>query len=62
VIERALPPAQDWRAETLDTVDVGRTRLVGVSGSQPLGSHTLGWLHDHLEDGHVYVLTAETFE
>jgi hypothetical protein len=62
VIERALPPSQDWRTEPLDTVDVGRTRVVGVSGLEPHGSRTLGWLHDQLDEGRIYVLTAEIFE
>jgi hypothetical protein len=62
VIERALNSAQDWRAEPLETLHVGRTRLVGFSGLEPSGSRTLGWLHDHLQEGHVYLLTAEIFE
>lgn len=62
VIERALPSSHDWRAQPLDTADVGRRRLVGAPGLEPAGSRTLGWLHDQLEDGRVYVLTAEIFE
>ena len=62
VIERALDSAQDWRAEPLETLDVGRTRMVGTSGLEPPGSRTLGWLHDHLEESHIYLLTAEIFE
>jgi hypothetical protein len=62
VIERALDPAWDWRAEPLETLDVGGTRLVGTPGQQPPGSRTLGWLHDHLVESHLYQLTAETFE
>jgi hypothetical protein len=62
VIERALNSAQDWRAEPLETLDVGCTRLLGSSAVQPSGSRTLGWLHDHLKEGHVYLLTAEIFE
>jgi hypothetical protein len=62
VIERALASSQDWRTQPLDTVDVGRRRLVGAPGLEPAGSRTLGWLHDQLEDGGLYVLTAEIFE
>lgn len=62
VIERALDSAQDWRGEPLETVDVGRTRMVGPSGLEPPGSRTLGWLHEHLDESHVYLLTAEIFE
>ena len=62
VIERALDSAQDWRAEPLETLDMGRTRLVGCSGLEPPGSRTLGWLHEHLEESHTYLLTAELFE
>ena len=62
VIEQALDSAQDWRAEPLETLDMGRTRLVGSSGLEPPGARTLGWLHDHLEESHLYLLTAEMFE
>jgi hypothetical protein len=62
VIERALDPPMDWRAEPLETLDIGRTRLVGSSGLEPPGSRTLGWLHDHLEESRSYLLTAEIFE
>ena len=62
VIEHALGSGPDWRAEPLETLDVGRTRIVGSSGLEPPGSRTLGWLHDHLEEGHFYLLTAEIFE
>jgi hypothetical protein len=62
VIEQALDSAQDWRAEPLATLDLGRTRLVGSAGLEPPGSRTLGWLHDHLENSHIYLLTAEIFE
>ena len=62
VIEQALDSAQDWRAEPLETLDVGCTRLVGSSGLEPRCSRTLGWLHDHLEEGHLYLLTAEMLE
>lgn len=62
VIEQALDSAQDWHAEPLETLDVGRTRLVGSSGLKPPGSRTLGWLHDHLDESHIYLLTAEIFE
>lgn len=62
VIERALHPARDWRAEPLETLDVGRTHPVGTSAMEPQCSRTLGWLHDHLDEGHLYVLTAEIFE
>ena len=62
MIEHALDSAQDWRAEPLETLDMGHTRLVGCTGLEPAGSRTLGWLHDHLEEGHFYLLTAEIFE
>lgn len=61
VIERALAPEQDWRSEPLETFDSGRNRVdlsVWPHGSAP----TLGWLHEQLDDGHVYLLTAEIFE
>lgn len=62
VIERALNPPWDWRAEPLETLAVGNTHLVGTAGTEPPGSRTLGWLYDHLAEGHLYRLTAEIFE
>ena len=62
VIEHALTSTLDWRAEPLETLDIGHTRLVGPSGMEPSGSRTLGWLHDHLKEYRIYLLTAETFE
>lgn len=62
VIERALDSAQDWRAEPLETLHLGRTRVMGPSGLEPPGSRTLGWLHDQLEESHIYLLTAEIFQ
>lgn len=62
VIEQALTSELDWRAEPLETLDIGHTRLVGPSGLEPPGSRTLGWLHDHLQERRIYLLTAETFE
>jgi len=62
VIEQALDSAHDWRAEPLETLDMGRRRLAGPSEPEPPGSRTLGWLHDHLEESHLYLLIAEIFE
>ena len=62
VIEQALDSTLDWRTEPLETLDIGHTRVVGPSGLEPPGSRTLGWLHDHLKERRIYLLTAETFE
>lgn len=62
LIERALEPAWNWRDEPLETLKLGRTDRAGTSGIEAQCSRTLGWLHDHLDEGHVYLLTAEIFE
>jgi hypothetical protein len=62
VIERALDPSRDWRAEPLETLDVGGTDRVATLGMDSPVARTLGWLHDHVDESRVYLLTAEIFE
>lgn len=61
LIATVFTDGSGWRAEPLETLDVGSNRLVGTLAPEPPGSRDLGWLADHVADRRRYVVTAEVF-